>query len=91
MTARALVEILAIFLMFGLSVLVFQLWWLAFVGGGQVTISIDTFGEMWFEFVLWFVIAPIILVGFLHYVVDRFTAATDPDQPDLADAPSPEE
>ena len=76
MSARAFVEILAIFLMFGLSVLVFQLWWLAFAGGGEVTIAIDTFGEMWFEYALWFVLAPIITLGFYFYLTDRRASGT---------------
>ncbi len=76
MSARALVEILAIFLMFGLSVLVFQLWWLAAFAGGEITLDIHAYGEMWFEYALWFVLTPIITLGFYFYVTGH--RRTDP-------------
>lgn len=69
MTRRP-VEVFAVFLMFALSVTLHSVWMQAFLNGGQITIAINIYNEMWFEYVLWVVVAAIVSVGFAEYVTN---------------------
>jgi len=55
-----------------------QVWLLAMINGGTITVSVDMFGEMWPEYVLWFLIWPIMTLG-LYYIVEDHLAQ-DADQ-----------
>jgi hypothetical protein len=65
---RTSIEVLAIFLMFALSVSLHFIWMGAFLNGGELTITINTYGEMWIEYVLWVAVTAIISVGFTEYL-----------------------
>lgn len=65
---RELIEILGIFSMFGLSVFVYLVWWLAFQRGGRIWVEINTFGEMWFEYALWLIVTPLITLSMYYYL-----------------------
>lgn len=67
-TIKEFIEILGIFLMFGLSVVTYLVWWLAFREGGAVSIRVDLIGEMWVEYVLWIVITPLITLSLYYYL-----------------------
>lgn len=67
---RRLIAVLAIFEAFALSLCMMNLWYLAFLNGGTVTISINSYGEMWPEYLLWLVVTPILVLG-LHYAVEE--------------------
>lgn len=68
MSYRRLVALLALFEMAALSVVLANLWFLAFRNGGRVTLHIDLFGEMWIEYVLWLLLTPVLVLGF-HYAL----------------------
>jgi len=67
-TLKELIEILGIFSMFALSVVVYLLWWLAFREGGELTLYLDMFGEMWVEYVLWIIVTPLITLAMYYYL-----------------------
>ena len=67
-TLKELIEVLGIFSMFALSVVVYLVWWLAFREGGQLRLSIDLFGEMWVEYLLWIVVTPVITLAMYYYL-----------------------
>jgi hypothetical protein len=67
-TLKECIEILGIFSMFGLSVFVYLVWWLAFYQGGQISLKINVFQEMWFEYVLWLIAAPLITLSMYYYL-----------------------
>jgi len=62
--------LIAIFEAFGLSLFMFNLWYLAFLNGSSVTIQINSYGEMWVEYVLWLILTPILVLG-LHYTIEE--------------------
>lgn len=62
------IEILGIFSMFAMSVVVYLLWWLAFREGGQLQLTIEMFGEMWLEYLLWVVVTPLITLAMYYYL-----------------------
>ena len=62
------IEILGIFSMFAMSVVVYLLWWLAFREGGQLRLTIEMFGEMWLEYLLWVVVTPLITLSMYYYL-----------------------
>lgn len=70
-TLRECIEILGVFSMFGLSVLIYLLWWIAFFEGGRIWIDITRFGERWVEYAIWMVVTPLITLGMYFYVTDR--------------------
>lgn len=67
-TLKELIEILGIFSMFALSVVVYLVWWLAFREGGQLSLHINLFGEMWVEYLLWVVVTPLITLAMYYYL-----------------------
>jgi len=67
-TLKELIEILGIFSMFGLSVFVYLVWWVAFKHGGDVWLRVNVFGEMWFEYLLWMVVTPLITLAMYYYL-----------------------
>lgn len=70
---KRLLAIVALFEAFSLAVLLINGWFVAMLNGGSVTVSIDAFGEMWVEYVLWLVLTPVLLLG-LHYAVEELSA-----------------
>ena len=62
------IEVLGIFSMFALSVFAYLVWWLAFQGGGRVTVDVNVVGEMWLEFLLWLVLTPLITLSMYYYL-----------------------
>lgn len=69
---KRLVAVAALFEAFSLSILFINGWFVAMLNGGSVTVSIDAFGEMWFEYVLWLVLTPVLLLGF-HYLLEELS------------------
>ncbi|MFC4357765.1 hypothetical protein ACFO0N_07360 [Halobium salinum] len=67
-TLKELIEVLGIFSMFGMSVFTYLVWWVAFKQGGTIQLHIDFFGEMWFEYVLWMVVTPVITLAMYYYL-----------------------
>jgi hypothetical protein len=66
--SRSRLEVLAVFLMFVLSLGMYLVWFTAFVAGGRVTVAINEAGEMWLEYVVWMVVTAVICVGFTDYL-----------------------
>lgn len=66
--SRSLVEVLAVFMMFALSLGLYLVWFLAFLNGGEVTVIIDQYGEMWLEYLMWVVVTAVITIGFTDYL-----------------------
>jgi len=80
-TLKEFIEILGIFSMFALSIVVYLLWWLAFREGGQLNLSINLFGEMWVEYVLWIVITPLITLALYYYLKQENRQSTHGEDP----------
>ena len=78
---RELIEVLGIFAMFGLSVFVYLAWWVAFQHGGEVWFQINALGEMWFEYLLWMIVTPIITLA-MYYYLKRDTRPQSDADPD---------
>jgi hypothetical protein len=66
--SRSRMEVLAVFLMFVLSLCMYLVWFTAFVAGGSVTVAINEAGEMWVEYAVWIVVTAVICVGFTDYL-----------------------
>ncbi|WP_135855035.1 hypothetical protein [Halorussus salinus] len=79
-TLKEVIEILGIFSMFALSVFVYLVWWLAFYQGGQVSLQINVFEEMWFEYVLWLIVTPLITLSMYYYLKEDGQSQPTPDQ-----------
>jgi hypothetical protein len=47
----------------GFTIVLWGIWWFAFLNGGNVTITINTIGEMWVEMFIGIVIFPIMVYG----------------------------
>ena len=67
---KRLLAVVAMFEAFSLSVLMLNGWFVASLHGGTVTVSVDAFGEMWVEYVLWLVLTPVLVLGF-HYALEE--------------------
>jgi len=53
----------------GAAILLTATWCMAYLHGGQITISVSSFGEMWLELWAITIIAPIFAVG-LYYILE---------------------
>jgi len=65
---RPAIEVFAVFLMFALSACLHFVWMGAFLNGGQITITINQYSEMWVEYVIWIFVTAIVSVGFAEYL-----------------------
>jgi len=70
---KRLLAVVAVFEAFALATFALNLWFLASLQGGTLTISVDAFGERWAEYVLWLVLTPILVLG-LHYTLEAIGA-----------------
>lgn len=68
MIDRQFIELLAIIWMTGFSLILGLIWAVAFLNGGKIVVSINQYGELWPEFLLWILITIIITVGLTSYL-----------------------
>lgn len=73
---KRLVTVIAVFEAFSLAIIFINVWFVAMLNGGTMRIAIDAYGEMWFEYVLWLVLTPVLVVGF-YYALEELSPAGD--------------
>jgi len=69
---KRLITVIAVFEAFSLSIVLMNVWFVAMLNGGTMRLSIDAYGEMWAEYVLWLVLTPVLLLG-LYYVLEELS------------------
>lgn len=65
---RQLIKILAVFEAFALAFTFINIWFLAFLNGGKLTIHLNLYSEVWAEYVLWLLLTPLLVLG-SHYII----------------------
>lgn len=65
---REFVEVAGILSMYLMSVLFLSIWTAAYLGGGEVLVMIDLFGEQYPELILWAVMVPIMTLALHSYL-----------------------
>ena len=70
---KQLIALIAIFEAFALSLFMMNVWYLALLNGESITLQINSYGEMWLEYILWMILTPILVLG-LHYAVEEVRA-----------------
>lgn len=53
----------------GLAVVITNIWFIAMMNGGSVTIYVDLFNEMWPEYIMWYIVWPVITLA-LYYAAE---------------------
>lgn len=77
MTRRRIIELVGILGMASCTLLFAAVWWVAFLTGHPVLVTIDTFGETSLEIVLWFLLGPVMLFSIYAYLARFPLGASD--------------
>lgn len=70
MGRRTFIKVLGIVWAVALALILTNAWFLAMLNGGSVTIYIDLFNEMWPEYVMWFIVWPVITLALYYFIED---------------------
>ncbi|WP_436932805.1 hypothetical protein [Halosimplex halobium] len=65
---RRLIATISTFVTFALSLLVITVWFLAAATDGGLTLTVNSYGERWVEYLLWLVLTPTLVLG-MHYTL----------------------
>lgn len=69
MGRRKFIKVLGVVWAAAIALIMTNMWFLALMNGGMVEIYINLFNEMWPEYIMWFIVWPVITLA-LYYVIE---------------------